>query len=128
MHSIISYPERGPWGQSSYRGNCSGHVYRELFESLRPSHFIDPTVGSGTSIEVAREMGIDAVGLDLRHGFNGLDALLDKAIEMLEFEGTRDDEDQSARVNAVDKLQLKLTQALKSAETQTDPGSAHAFG
>lgn len=72
MQSLISFPERGPWGQSSYRGNCSGHVYRELFESLRPRHFIDPTVGSGTSVEVAREMGIDAVGLDLRHGFNGL--------------------------------------------------------
>lgn len=68
--SILSYPNRGPWGKSSWRGNCSGHVYKELFERLRPKVFVDPMVGSGTSVEVAREMGIEAYGLDLHSGFN----------------------------------------------------------
>lgn len=70
--SVLSFPDRGPWGSSSYRGNCSGHVYKALFEQLRPQSFCDPMMGSGTSIEVAREMGIEAYGFDLRLGFNAL--------------------------------------------------------
>ncbi len=72
MSSILSFPERGPWGNARYRGNCSGHVYRALFEMLRPRSFCDPMAGSGTSVEVARELGILAHGLDLRMGFNAL--------------------------------------------------------
>lgn len=68
--SILSYPDRGHWGKSSWRGNCSGHVYKELFERLGPQVFVDPMVGSGTSIDVANEMGIEAYGLDLHQGFN----------------------------------------------------------
>lgn len=70
--SVFSYPERGKWGKSSWRGNCSGYVYKELFERLQPGVFVDPMVGSGTSVEVAREMGIEAFGLDLHSGFNAI--------------------------------------------------------
>ena len=42
-------------------------------ECLRPQVFTDPMVGSGTSVEVAREIGIEAYGLDLHSGFNILD-------------------------------------------------------
>lgn len=68
--SVMSFPERGPWGDSKWRGNASGHVYRSLFEQLQPKVFIDPMVGSGTSVEVAREMKIEAHGLDLHSGFD----------------------------------------------------------
>lgn len=68
--SILSYPNRGHWGKSGWRGNCSGHVYKELFERLQPALFVDPMAGSGTSIDVAKEMNISAVGLDLHSGFN----------------------------------------------------------
>jgi hypothetical protein len=50
----------------------TGHVYKALFEQLKPATFVDPMVGSGTSVEVAREMGIEAVGLDLHSGFDAL--------------------------------------------------------
>ncbi len=70
--SIMSFPDRGPWGSSKWRGNCSGHVLRELFTSLKPKLFVDTMVGSGTSVEVAQEMGIEAVGLDLHSGFDAL--------------------------------------------------------
>ncbi len=70
--SIMNFPERGAWGNAKWRGNCSGHVYKELFERLQPKVFVDPMVGSGTSVEVAREMGIDAFGLDLHSGFNAV--------------------------------------------------------
>ncbi|MBV7541929.1 hypothetical protein [Acidovorax sp. sic0104] len=68
--SIYSFPDRGPWGDSKYRGNCSGHVYKELYEQLKPGSVCDPMMGSGTSIEVAQEMNIKAFGLDLRLGFD----------------------------------------------------------
>lgn len=68
--SVISHPSRGKWGQSSWRGNCSGYVYQDIFQQLQPQTFCDPMVGSGTSVEVAQEMGIEAFGLDLHSGFN----------------------------------------------------------
>lgn len=69
-NSILSFPERGKWGDARWRGNMSGHVYRALFEFFRPGSFVDPMKGSGTSIEVAKELGIEAVGLDLHEGFD----------------------------------------------------------
>ncbi len=84
--SILSFPERGHWGDAKWRGNCSGHVYRELFEQVLRNQkapvFIDPMMGSGTSIEVAKEMGIKAYGLDLHAGFNALrDSILQRTGE-----------------------------------------------
>lgn len=70
MFSLLSYPNRGPWGRASWPGNCSGYVYKALFEFFRPTTFVDPMVGSGTSVEVARELGVKATGLDLHSGFN----------------------------------------------------------
>lgn len=70
--SILSFPNRGPWGKSSWRGNCSGYIYKELFEKLKPKVFVDCMVGSGTSIEVAQELKIESYGLDLHSGFNVL--------------------------------------------------------
>lgn len=66
------YNNCGPWGSSSWRGNASGRIYKDLFEQLRPQVFIDPMVGSGTSVQVAREMKIEAYGLDLHSGFNAI--------------------------------------------------------
>ena len=71
--SILSFRDRGPWGNARYRGNCSGHVYKRIFECLQPRVFTDPMVGSGTSVEVAREMEIESYGLDLHSGFNILE-------------------------------------------------------
>lgn len=68
--SIVSYPDRGPWGDAKWRGNASGHLYRDLFLQLKPKVFVDCMAGSGTSIEVARELGIEAFGLDIHTGFN----------------------------------------------------------
>lgn len=70
--SVVSFPSRGKWGKSSWRGNCSGYVYKGLFDQLKPRTFVDPMVGSGTSVEVAHEMGIEAIGLDLHSGFNAI--------------------------------------------------------
>lgn len=76
--SILSFPNRGHWGDSRWRGNCSGFVYQSLFEQLQPKVFTDPMMGSGTSIEVAKEMQIEAYGFDL---FNGFNAITDSILE-----------------------------------------------
>jgi hypothetical protein len=76
--NVLSYPERGPWGSASWRGNFSGYGYADLFHitipdfKITPRSFVDPMVGSGTSIQVAEDMGIEAYGLDLHSGFNAV--------------------------------------------------------
>lgn len=76
--SILSFPDRGVGGKNSWHGNCSPKVYQQLFQDLKPSVFNDPMMGSGTSIDVATQMGIDAHGLDLHQGFNAVtDSILD---------------------------------------------------
>ena len=68
MKSIISYKNRGPWGDSKWRGNMSGHVMVDLIKHFNPRLVVDVCEGSGTSGDVCRELGVDYVGLDLRHG------------------------------------------------------------
>lgn len=71
-HSVCSYPQRGNYGKSGYRGNCTGHIIRDFVESyLAPEGlFADPSIGSGTSSDVAEEMGIRFKGTDLHQGYN----------------------------------------------------------
>lgn len=68
MKSIISFPERGKWGNPKWRGNCSGHVQRELIEHFRPKLFVDICEGGGTSRDVCRDLGIEYRGFDLHTG------------------------------------------------------------
>jgi len=71
--SIVSYPNRGPWGDSAYRGNCTGHIIRAFLATYHVSRhdlFVDPMEGSGTARDVAADLSIPYVGLDLRSGFD----------------------------------------------------------
>ncbi|MAC84338.1 MAG: hypothetical protein CL624_09410 [Arcobacter sp.] len=49
MKSVLSYPNRGKWGKSSWRGNSSGYIIKEMIEHFRPNLFVDACEGSGTS-------------------------------------------------------------------------------
>lgn len=69
MQSVVSYPDRGPWGQSTWRGNTSGHIIVDLIEQFKPKLFVDVCEGSGTSGDVCRDFpGVEYVGLDLYKG------------------------------------------------------------
>lgn len=68
MKSLVSYPKRGAWGDSQYRGNCSGFIIKDLIDHFKPKLFVDVCEGSGTSGQVCSEMGIQYVGLDLHKG------------------------------------------------------------
>lgn len=70
--SIVSYPNRGPYGSSSWRGNTSGLLLRDLFLRLKPKSVVDVMVGSGTTVDVCKELGIRCHGLDLHSGFNAV--------------------------------------------------------
>lgn len=77
--SIWSFPERGPWGDSRYRGNVSGYIIKELLEFFKPKKFVEVFAGSGTGRDVAQDLGFtDSVHLDLRPEFGGWNALVDE--------------------------------------------------
>ena len=83
-NSIVSYENRGHYGKSNWRSNCSGHFVKEILEYYQPKVFVDPTVGSGTSADVIAEMrkeGSDIEFYGLEHsGFNILKDSLSERI------------------------------------------------
>lgn len=85
--SVVSFPDRGHWGNAKYRGNCTGHIikgYIETYHRRKNGLFFDPSIGGGTSVDVASEMGIRFKGTDLHQGFN---LLLDNLSDYLGEEG-----------------------------------------
>ena len=61
--------DRRNTGDPRYRGNCAGEVVRDLLLYFNPRFFVDPSCGSGVpSGDVARELGIQYIGLDLKGG------------------------------------------------------------
>lgn len=74
--NIVSYPDRGAWGNPKYRGNTSGWLIRDLIEFFRPRSVLDPMEGSGTTRDVCRELGVEYDGFDLKGGFDALTSQL----------------------------------------------------
>jgi hypothetical protein len=52
--SVVSYPDRGPWGDPKYRGNCSGHLAKDLILRFKIQSIFDPMEGSGTIKDVVQ--------------------------------------------------------------------------
>ncbi|MFR2788098.1 MAG: hypothetical protein ACLTBX_04845 [Clostridia bacterium] len=80
MQSIVSYKERGKYGNPNYRGNCSGFIIKDLIEHFypktKPKKIIEIFSGGGTGKDVANELNIkNSLHLDLN---NGWDALIDE--------------------------------------------------
>lgn len=70
LTSVVSYPERGEGGKSSWRGNCSPKLIEDLIGFYQPSQICDYMCGSGTTRDAANTMGIDAKIYDLHSGFD----------------------------------------------------------
>ena len=76
MCSTVSYPDRGPWGDSRYRGNCSGHLVKDLILRFKCQSVFDPAEGGGTVKDVVaginkyRHQNIYYEGRDLRNGWD----------------------------------------------------------
>lgn len=65
--NVLSFPNRGPWGDNRWRGNCSGWIHALLmYKYLEPGgKFAELFAGSGTGSDVARDMGVPYIGADL---------------------------------------------------------------
>lgn len=86
LTSIMSYPNRGKWGDNKYRGNCSGYVIRDLLLHFQPKQFSEVFAGGGTGFDVARELGYtESVHLDLNPRWGGWNALTDEFPEGADF-------------------------------------------
>jgi hypothetical protein len=76
LSSVVSYPERGPWGDSGYRGDCSGHLVKDLILRFDCKSVFDPAEGGGTVKDVVsginkyRQKNISYEGRDLKTGFD----------------------------------------------------------
>ena len=73
LTSIHAVDGRGPYGDSRYRGNCSGLLIRDLLKYYQPSRVLDPMAGGGTCRDVCRELGITCRSFDLHAGFDAVD-------------------------------------------------------
>jgi hypothetical protein len=77
LGSVVSYPARcQAWGDSRYRGNCDGTLFKELLLRYRPKTVADPMMGSGTTRDVVAGLNRHAAadirffGADLKTGFD----------------------------------------------------------
>ena len=70
MLSVVNYPERGNDGRNTYRGNCSGKLIEDCINQWHVSEICDYMVGSGTTEDVAKRMGIQSHCYDLNRGFD----------------------------------------------------------
>lgn len=77
MKSVVSYPERGAGGKSTYRGNFSPKFVEDIIEHFNPDTIGDYTVGSGTTIDVCQRLNVPCIGTDLNPEFGGVNLLKD---------------------------------------------------
>lgn len=81
--TVLSFSDRGSWGCSNYRGNCSGWYQAFLIWKYKVKKFAELFSGSGTGYDVAKDMQVDYVGADLnpvpvRPGILCVNALTDE--------------------------------------------------
>lgn len=70
MNSIVSYKERGKWGNNNYRGNATGKLIIDLYKIFKFNEVSDYMAGSFTTEEVGKDLGIITNCYDLSHGFD----------------------------------------------------------
>lgn len=75
LTTLISIPERGPFGNRNYRGNYAGEVLIKLIQFLQRSgikqpYVYDPMEGGKTSREVCEYLQLPYVGADIHQGFD----------------------------------------------------------
>lgn len=76
MCSVVSYPDRGPWGESRYHGNCTGHLVKDIILRFKCQSVFDPAEGGGTVKDVVnginkyRRQNIHYEGRDLKDSWD----------------------------------------------------------
>jgi hypothetical protein len=89
INSVVDYPDRGPWGDKTYRGNFSGYLVRDLYYQLKPKSVLDIFEGSGTSkdffagLKQVKGIEVTYCGLDLHKGFDILTDTLESQYDLI---------------------------------------------
>lgn len=76
MKSIVTYPERGNYGNSRYRGNATGKLLLDLHKVYKFDEISDYMSGSFTTHDVGNELGIITNCYDL-NGLRGEETKFD---------------------------------------------------
>lgn len=85
LTSVVSYSNRGPYGDYKYPGNCSGHLVKELIIHFGAEYVLDPTAGSGTTGDVCHELDVECVQRDLKDGFDILSSEMPSGFDFVFF-------------------------------------------
>lgn len=65
QNTVLSFENRGPWGNSNYKGNCSGWVVAYFIKKYGVKALAEIFSGGGTGYDVCKDMGVEFVGIDL---------------------------------------------------------------
>lgn len=68
LTSIHSHKGRGPYGDARYRGNCGGHLIKDLVQYYSPTNVLDLMNGSGTCRDVCDELNVPCYTMEIKEG------------------------------------------------------------
>lgn len=132
LTSIVSYPDRGPYGDHKYPGNCSGHLIRELVTHFGARHVLDPAAGSGTTGDVCRELGVNCLQCDLRDGFDVLSSNIPSGFDFVFFHPPywniikySDDPRDLSNISKYEDFIESLARACKRLRKTLEPNGGH---
>ena len=134
--SVVSYPERGPWGDSRYRGNCSGYLVKDLILRFGCKSVFDPAEGSGTVRDVVaginqfHRKSIGYEGRDLRQGWDILTVPLPgKRFDLVWYHPPywdivrySDDPKDLSNCQSLEEFDLKLSRSVERLFQAVNPG------
>lgn len=79
LSSIMSYKERGHFGNPKYRGNTTGKIIVDLLNYYKPKRFIEVFAGGGSGFDASKSLGYtNSIHLDLNPKWGGFNALTDE--------------------------------------------------
>ena len=73
LTSLHHARDAGPYGNRAYPGNCGGTIIKDLLRYFQPKNVFDPMTGSGTCLDVCRELKIPCRSGDIAGGQDACD-------------------------------------------------------
>jgi hypothetical protein len=139
--SVVFYPDRGPWGNPMYRGNCSGWLIKDLILRFKCQSVFDPAEGSGTTRDVVLGINqflrqqIDYEGRDLKDDWDILsDDLPDKQFDLVWYHPPywdivkySEDSRDLCRCKTLEEFEAKLDESARRLFSAVKPGGILAI-
>jgi len=83
LTSLYHRADAGPWGDRGYPGNCSGYLIRDLLKFYGAKTVYEPMSGSGTCLEVCRDLGLYSQSADIHEGVDACEARFDEEFDFV---------------------------------------------